>query len=287
MELDELTRMPIASVEGAGLTDLDDQVRENGAAANRIVLAVEEREKQLNKGVDRQMILKSGALELIEDAEPIRTAFADLRRGYPDKPYAEQCHGQEFRKQAGVIIDAIAGKTLQGLDPDEVVVMMPWRAGLAFAESYLKLGVKQFYHISSRRDEETLKTIVDFESGQVKKGQKVIIADPMLATGGTDVDAIGRMLQSGLTPEQIIVNAVVAAPAGVHAVKQFPGVRVVAGALDEKLDHRGYIVEGLGDFGDKYCGDFTPDQVLALSKDLALDEKTTQKLLDRFQFHRQ
>lgn len=245
----------------------------------------QERERKLNAGCTREMIMQSGACELITINEELCKAMSTLRRGYPDKQYAEQSHGQEFRENADLIISAIAEQTLQGLDPNKVVVLMPWRAGLAFSKCYLEHGVHRFYHVSSRRDEETLETIVDYESGNIEKGDTVIMADPMLATGNTARDSIHRMLASGVTPEQIIVNAVVAAPIGVQTVKHYPAIRVVAGALDEKLDHRGYIVPGLGDFGDKYCGDLTGKELVALANALRLEPAAYQKLQERFRAH--
>lgn len=245
----------------------------------------QERERTLNAGANREDIIRNSSCELIPLNEELNRAFANLRRGYPDQPYAEQCQGREFRQNADIIIAAIAEHTLQGLNPQKVVVLMPWRAGLAFSKAYLELGVEKFYHVSSRRDEATLETIVDYESGKVEEGDTVIMADPMLATGNTAVDAIERMLASGLTPEQIIVNAVVAAPVGVQAVKRYPQIRVVAGDLDDKLDHRGYIVPGLGDFGDKYYGDFTEGDIAATAASLKIDPLSHQKLAERFQAH--
>lgn len=245
------------------------------------------REALLNEGCDRDLVLAHDNCELIELDEKLEEAFRNLRRGYPNLPYAGQCQGREFRRNADLIIDAIAARTLQGLDPAKVVVMMPWRAGLAFSGSYQRLGVNKFYHVSSRRDEETLETLVDYEAGWVEDGDLVIMADPMLATGNTAIDAIGRMLAGGLTPDRIIVNAVVAAPVGVRKVKRNPAIRVVAGALDDKLDHRGYIVPGLGDFGDKYYGDFTEGDIAATAAALQIDPLSRQKLRERFRAHHQ
>ncbi len=194
----------------------------------------------------------------------------------------EQCSGEEFRFESEQITRAIAKKTMRGLNPDRVVVMMPWRAGLAFGYSYKCAGVSRFYHVSSKRDEETLETIVDHESGLVEPGDTVIVADPMLATGNTAVDAIERLLRKGVLPEHIIINAVVAAPVGVDTVKKYPGIRVVVGALDKELDHRGYIVDGLGDFGDKYCHGLSREDVHRIADALNFKMHDRLQLFKRF-----
>ena len=271
-------------VATSGEPAIQTQVEQTGTIATTLLgeSAEEERERQLNAGCDRQTILENKACELVELSDREVYAFQTLRRGYPDKPFTEQCQGREFRAAADQVISAIAEHTLQGLNPDKAVVLMPWRAGLAFGKAYMERGVHKFYHVSSRRDEKTLKTIVDYESGLIEPGDTVIMADPMLATGNTARDAIDRMLASGLSPEQIIVNAVIAAPVGVQAVKQYPAIRVVVGALDEKLDHRGYIILGCGDFGDKYFGDFTESDVAATAATLKIDGVSHRKLAERF-----
>jgi uracil phosphoribosyltransferase len=276
--------MPDRHLLHSPLNDIVQETGRIGALANSQLEDTRDlaRELSLNAGCTREEILRAGLCEEIRLSEDLLQAFENLRRGYPDQPLEKQCQGREFREQADLIIDAIAGQTLRGLDPAKVVVMMPWRAGLAFSRSYLERGVEKFYHVSSRRDEKTLQTIVDYESGLVEPDDTVIMADPMLATGNTAVDAINRMLAGGITPGQIIVNAVVAAPVGIKAVKKFPEIRVVAGILDDKLDHRGYIVPGLGDFGDKYFGNYTREQVDGIAAALKLELLPHQKLTARF-----
>ena len=163
-----------------------------------------------------------------------------------------------------------------------MVVLMPWRSGLAFAESYQNVGVQNFYHLSSKRDEETLATVADFESGKITPDNLVVIADPMLATGNTIVDAIERVLSKGVSPENIIVNSVVAAPIGIQKIKKlYPEIRIITGSLDEKLDHRGYIVPGLGDFGDKYFTDLSPKELNEIVSRFDVDEDGRKRMINR------
>ena len=87
-------------------------------------------------------------------------------------------------------------------------------------------------------------------------GREVFVLDPMLATGGTLVTVIGMLADRGATTVTAI--CLLAAPEGLARVAEaFPGddVRVVTGAVDERLNDKGYIVPGLGDAGDRLFGE--------------------------------
>lgn len=82
---------------------------------------------------------------------------------------------------------------------------------------------------------------------------RVIVVDPMLATGGSAVQAVTVVKAAGGT--EIVFVCIVAAPEGVAAMQQaHPGVPIHAGALDRELNSRKYILPGLGDFGDRLYG---------------------------------
>eukprot|EP00668_Euglena_longa_P029008 GGOE01036346.1.p2 GENE.GGOE01036346.1~~GGOE01036346.1.p2 ORF type:complete len:258 (+),score=83.33 GGOE01036346.1:61-774(+) len=85
--------------------------------------------------------------------------------------------------------------------------------------------------------------------------RKVLLLDPMLATGGSVLRAIDVLLEKGVQPGNIIFINLVACPEGVQAVaSRHPNIKVVCAALDSHLDERKYIIPGLGDFGDRYFG---------------------------------
>ncbi len=84
-------------------------------------------------------------------------------------------------------------------------------------------------------------------------GTRVIIVDPMLATGGSAVQAVEVVKAAGGT--EIVFVCIVAAPEGVAAMHQaHPEVPIHAGALDRALNAKKYILPGLGDFGDRLYG---------------------------------
>ena len=88
-------------------------------------------------------------------------------------------------------------------------------------------------------------------------GRQCYILDPMLATGGTLIAAMKYLIEKGA--RDITAITILAAPEGIAAVeKAFEGsdfpITIVTGALDEKLNEKGYIVPGLGDAGDRLYG---------------------------------
>ena len=83
--------------------------------------------------------------------------------------------------------------------------------------------------------------------------RQVILADPMLATGGSACMAIKVLLDAGVREENILFVNVVSCPEGIQRLaRDYPKVRIVTAAIDEKLNSDKFIVPGLGDFGDRY-----------------------------------
>jgi uracil phosphoribosyltransferase len=109
--------------------------------------------------------------------------------------------------------------------------------------------------VGMARNEETLEavTYVDRLPATVDPDRPVYVLDPMLATGGS-LCAVGRLLiDRGVTSATVL--SVLAAPEGISRVQAaLPTWWVVTAAIDDHLDHRGFIVPGLGDAGDRLCG---------------------------------
>lgn len=129
------------------------------------------------------------------------------------------------------------------------------RAGLGMVDAMMNLIPNaKIGHIGLCRNEEThepeeyyCKLPVDIDE------RKVIVIDPMLATGGSAVDAINFIKKRGAT--DISFACIVAAPEGVEKLsKEHPDVNIFCGALDETLNENCYIVPGLGDAGDRLFG---------------------------------
>jgi len=224
--------------------------------------------------------------EIVEQhVTAVKEAINYLRYGYPHLPYAEQCRGSNFRWGSGQATRFIAQRTIEAIPADQrsrVVVMLPWRAGLAFVDAYKAWGVTRFIHVNSKRNEHTLATMVDFECGSVGPDDIVVIADPALGTGNTFRDAIVRLLAKGVLPWNIWINAVVAANTGIdNILGAFPFTKILVGAIDPTLNAHGMIEPGLGDYGDKYFHGMTVQEKLALAASLNLDFESELRLIAR------
>lgn len=129
------------------------------------------------------------------------------------------------------------------------------RAGLGMVEGALKLvPAARVGHIGLYRDETTLKP-VEYYCKLPKDIEKrdVFVLDPMLATGGSAIDAISQIKLR--KPHSIKFLCIIAAPEGLEALKKaHPDVDIFCAGMDEKLNENGYIVPGLGDAGDRIFG---------------------------------
>ncbi len=129
------------------------------------------------------------------------------------------------------------------------------RAGLGMVDGITSLvPSSRIGHIGLYRDEETLKPVEYYCKLPKDIGERdVFVVDPMLATGGSAIDAVSQIKLRG--PRTIRFLCIIAAPEGIEAfTKEHPDVHVFCAALDEKLNERGYIVPGLGDAGDRIFG---------------------------------
>jgi len=129
------------------------------------------------------------------------------------------------------------------------------RAGLGMVDGVRKLiPAAKVGHIGLYRDPKTLKPVEYYiKLPSDIEERDFIIVDPMLATGGSAVDAIQSLKQRGA--KNIKFMCLIASPQGVEAVqKAHPDVDIFMAALDEKLNEKGYIVPGLGDAGDRLFG---------------------------------
>ena len=129
------------------------------------------------------------------------------------------------------------------------------RAGIGMVDGILKLiPAAKVGHIGLYRDHDTLQPVEYFVKLPTDVEERdFIVVDPMLATGGSAIEAINSLKKRGA--KHIKFMCLVAAPVGVEALKEaHPDVDIYIAALDEKLNENGYIVPGLGDAGDRLFG---------------------------------
>ncbi|AEB76940.1 uracil phosphoribosyltransferase [Clostridium botulinum] len=129
------------------------------------------------------------------------------------------------------------------------------RAGLGMVDGMLKLiPAAKVGHIGMYRDEETFKPVEYFcKMPQDIDERDIIVTDPMLATGGSAIDAINALKKRGA--KSIRLMCLISSPEGIKAVMDaHPDVDIYVGSIDERLNEQGYIIPGLGDAGDRLFG---------------------------------
>jgi uracil phosphoribosyltransferase len=136
-----------------------------------------------------------------------------------------------------------------------VTIVSILRAGLGLAEGLRALiPSAREGHIGVFRDPET-KAPQEYYVKLPDEAGRVLLIDPMLATGGSAAHAIDVLVGRGVPASEIRFLCLVAAPEGVaRLAESHPEVPIVAGALDSHLDSHAYIVPGLGDAGDRLFG---------------------------------
>ena len=139
---------------------------------------------------------------------------------------------------------------------DKKIVLLPiMRAGLAMLDSMFELlPDANVAHMAMARNETTFEAEVSYTrlSNDIEHA-KVIILDPMLATGGSALKAVKALREIGV--KDITFMCIVAAPQGVKLLlENDEDLNIFACALDDDLNDKAYIVPGLGDAGDRVYG---------------------------------
>jgi uracil phosphoribosyltransferase len=136
----------------------------------------------------------------------------------------------------------------------EVVAIPVLRAGLGLLGPVLELLPRvSVGYVGLERDEDTAVARIYYQKLPPLTGKVPLLLDPMLATGGSAVQAVDLIKSAGGSGIRMI--CVVAAPEGVRALDdRHPDVEVFTAALDQGLNERAFIVPGLGDFGDRLFG---------------------------------
>lgn len=129
------------------------------------------------------------------------------------------------------------------------------RAGIGMVDGVMSLlPAAKVGHIGLYRDPDTLNPVEYYSKlpSDIEE-REVIVLDPMLATGGSAIDAITIIKK--MNPKSIKFMCIIAAPEGMKALSEaHPDIQIYCASLDERLNEHGYIVPGLGDAGDRIFG---------------------------------
>lgn len=180
----------------------------------------------------------------------------------------------EFRSLVGEIAMLMGYEALNDLPTEKVEVETPLetcmtevisgrkmaivpilRAGLGMVDGILNLvPASKVGHIGLYRDEET-HTPVEYYCKLPNPIEEriIVVTDPMLATGGSAIDAISQIKKHG--GKKIKFMCIIAAPEGLKALEEaHPDVQIYVGHLDRQLNSDAYVCPGLGDAGDRIFG---------------------------------
>ena len=162
---------------------------------------------------------------------------------------------RELPLEDKVINTPVTEMTSKVLSGKKIGIVPILRAGIGMVEGVLKLiPAAKVGHIGLYRDPKTLQPIEYYAKLPADVAEReFIVVDPMLATGGSAIEAINSLKKRGAI--NIKFMCLIAAPEGAKALQEAHNdVDVYIAALDEKLDDHGYIVPGLGDAGDRLFG---------------------------------
>ena len=137
----------------------------------------------------------------------------------------------------------------------DIVFAAVLRAGLGMLDGLIGLYPEaKLAHIGIYREEKTFKPVNYYiRLPKITKDSLVVVLDPMLATGGSAIEAVGMLKTRGAA--NICFVCLIAAREGVRRLSAaHPGLPVYVGVVDPDLDKDGYIVPGLGDAGDRMFG---------------------------------
>ena len=198
--------------------------------------------------------MKNTLLTILRDKSTGRAEFRSASDKLTHLLAQESFH---FLKKKKINIKTPFQKT-QGTKLAQDIVLIPiLRSGIAFLPTFLSyLPDARVGFMGLKRDEKTAIAKEYYRNiPRLDKNIQVIILDPMIATGGSAVDTLKALAELGVKQSQVIFVGLIAAESGMKRIrKNFPGIKIVIGVVDKKLNVKKFIVPGLGDFGDRYFG---------------------------------
>lgn len=161
-----------------------------------------------------------------------------------------------FKKSANALAALIAEEVKKEIHSEKIVLVPILRAGMdllpPFMETFENARVG---FVGIHRDESAHPHLYYEKIPPLSQQDHLIILDPMVATGGSTIVTIDKLLSLGADPGRISIVAMIGAPEGKQAIlTHCAHVHLHIAILDEKLDAKKYIVPGLGDFGDRFFG---------------------------------
>lgn len=158
---------------------------------------------------------------------------------------------QKFPLKQKTITSWQGESSFSTLDEENIIVVTVLRAGMPMLDSVMELlpNVTAGF-LAMKRDEITHKSVLYYDRLPNCVGKTILLVDPMLATGGSMIDAL-ELIKSR-KPSKIITLNIIGSPEGLKAVQSaHPDVAIYIAQIDEKLNDDKFIIPGLGDAGDR------------------------------------
>ncbi|NPD91115.1 uracil phosphoribosyltransferase [Xylanibacter muris] len=203
---------------------------------NRYLAEIRDKDYQKNRLLFRNNIMRIGEIEAYEISKTFRYAKQD--------------------------VETPLGTATENLPTDNVVIATVLRAGLPFHTGFLNIfdhadnAFVSAYRTYTNEEHTEVGIHVEYLAAPSVEDKTLIIADPMLATGGSMELGYKAFIQKG-TPRHIHIACVIATPEGIEHIKHtFPdNTTIWCGAVDPKMNSHKYIVPGFGDAGDLCYGE--------------------------------
>ena len=138
----------------------------------------------------------------------------------------------------------------------QIILVPILRAGLGLLEGFVKfLPDAEKGHIGLYRNEQTYEPVEYLFKLPKTKNKKVLVLDPMLATGNSSIAAINLIKGNGVKTKDVFLISLLAAPEGLKNLqKNHKSLHIFTCKIDSKLNKKKFILPGLGDAGDRYMG---------------------------------
>ena len=167
---------------------------------------------------------------------------------------------REWLPQRDAMVETPLGPTpATFIDPEAPIAVIPvLRAGLSLLEGIQEvIPNATTYHVGLARDEETLEPSCYLNKlpDQIDPQTRLLISEPMMATGGSMMWTLQALVERGANPAQIRIISIVVAPPALQKIgSAYPELQIHSAIVDETINEQGFIVPGLGDAGDRAFG---------------------------------
>ena len=185
-----------------------------------------------------------------------KTSNSLFRQTMNETSYLIAAEVLKFLPYKQISVQTPIKKTLGKKLSQQIILTPILRAGLGLLEGFIKfLPDAEKGHIGLYRDEQTYKPVEYLFKLPKTKNKKIIVLDPMLATGNSSIAAINLIKSKDVSIKNIFLVSLLSAPEGIKNIqKHQKGLHIFTCKIDSKLNNNKFIVPGLGDAGDRYMG---------------------------------